>query len=88
MGHHSRDDEMVRELAKQLKESLSLGATRRFPDGKMHWSDEGELRLAIFAHEGKVVINFGSPVSWIGFDAEQAEAIAASLIARAEEARQ
>jgi hypothetical protein len=51
----------------------------RFPLGKLTPEDEGELRLGITHVDGKVVLDFGKPVAWIGFTAEQAEQIADTL---------
>ena len=55
------------------------GATNNFPDGKLTETDEGEIKFAITAIEDRVVLNFGTPVHWIGFTRAQALAIANSL---------
>jgi ABC-type amino acid transport substrate-binding protein len=68
-----------------LMESLRLGATGRFPKGTLTDDDEGELRFGLAATGGKVVLAFGKPVDWIGFDAEQARSIAQQLLDKAEE---
>ena len=60
-----------------------LGATRQFPQGKLAPSDEGELKFAVGAKDGKVVIEFGKPVAWMGMDAEQAISLAELLIEKA-----
>lgn len=65
----------------------SLGATGLFPQGKLQSDDEGEIRLAVGQKDGKVVIDFGKPVAWLGFDAEQAESIADLLRRHALEIR-
>jgi len=57
-----------------------LGATGKFPQGKLKNDDEGELRMAIFEKDGKIVINFGKKLSWIGFDKEQARKLGNLLI--------
>ena len=51
-----------------------LGPTKRFPNGKIHHSDEGEIRMAIGHYEGNVVIDFGKPTTWIGLPPQQAHA--------------
>lgn len=66
---------------------FKLGATKRFPRGKIHDSDEGELRLAVSHHEGNVVVNFGTPVTWIGLPPEQAIALAQGLMEHAHQAQ-
>jgi len=64
-----------------------LGSTGDFPRGKMRPDDRGGLKLAILEKEGKVVLAFGTEVSWIGFDPEQAESIADGLREAAARAR-
>jgi hypothetical protein len=50
-----------------------IGSTGKFPDGKIHPADEGELSLGV-AHdnEGYVFLNFGTPVKSIAMPQEQA----------------
>lgn len=55
------------------------GATGNFPDGKLTETDEGEIKFAITAIEDRVVVNFGTPVHWVGFTRAQALAVANSL---------
>lgn len=61
-----------------LKQHLNdnLGATGKYPEGKLRDRDEGEIAFAVGAEQGKVVLNFGKPVAWIGFTPEQAMEIA------------
>lgn len=66
---------------------MTLGATGKFPMGKMHRSDEGQLRIAVGRERGKVVMRFGCPVAWIGMGPEEAEAIAQSLLHHAKECK-
>lgn len=63
----------------------AVGPTRQFPDGKIHETDEGEIRLAVTHHEGNVVINFGTPVAWLGFPKEQALQLALVIAKHASE---
>lgn len=86
MAHHS--ERLTTEL-EEAAERLKLGATGNYPQGKLNDADEGEIQVAIAADtkEGKVLINFGTPVSWIGFDFGQAIAIANSLRDKAHELR-
>ncbi len=62
---------------------LPLGATGDFPEGKLTESDEGGLRFAIGHKDGKIVINFGTPVAWLGLSAEVARAMAKALESKA-----
>ena len=61
----------------------NLGATGDFPHGKLNGNDEGGIRFAIGEDGGSVVINFGTPVTWLGMPPEQAVTLAEALIAKA-----
>ena len=92
MAHHSNDadDSYIRELFKDaVPMAAPFGGTGRFPLGKLSPSDEGEIQLGVAADpiKNKVVLNFGEPTAWIGFDAEQAEQLAESLLSKAKELR-
>lgn len=93
MAHHGDDSEaldlMRKMMAEQFRQAaqagnLTLGATGQFPEGKLNDDDEGEIRIAIGATGGKVVIDFGKPVAWLGFTTQQAREIAASLLEKAD----
>lgn len=63
------------------------GPTGEFPQGKMHEEDEGELGISIgHTAEGKIVIDMGKPVAWLGMDPEEARAFAEGLMKHAAEA--
>ncbi len=64
-----------------------LGATGRFPEGKINESDEGELSFGIAADHRKrqVVINFGTPVSWFSLPPETAVQLANAILAKVDE---
>lgn len=88
MAHHGIDEgnEIAQRLfaermgwLKQDAKELDLGPTGLFPEGKLIDGDEGEIRVGISNLNGKVVIHFGRPVTWIGFTSAQAREIAASL---------
>ena len=67
------------------------GPTGRFPYGKIHEDDdEGEIKIGFAADRNTetVYIDFGTPVRSLGMRPEQAEALAALLLAKAMEARQ
>lgn len=49
-----------------------LGPTGDFPRGKLGPTDEGGLAIGVSKDEkGNVVINFGTPVRWVGIPPEQ-----------------
>jgi len=62
-----------------------LGATNTHPRGKLHESDEGELRLGIGHRDGTVVIDFGKATAWIGLDAQSARNFARLILEHAEQ---
>jgi hypothetical protein len=62
-----------------------MAKTGNFPAGKLIDSDEGEIQIAIGIRDGAVVIDFGTPMVWIGFYSSHARQIAAALIAKADE---
>ncbi len=51
-----------------------LGPTDKFPRGKVHKYDEGELRLAVATdyQKGVVVIDFGGQVTWLALEKDKA----------------
>jgi len=81
MSNHSQSPEM----SKEFIESMGLGATKQFPQGKIHSTDEGEIRMAIATKDDKVIIHFGTPTAWIGMGKEQAIQLAKTIIEKAEE---
>jgi hypothetical protein len=87
MAHHSSEGLPPEFRAFFGKTVPGLGATGQFPLGKITDNDEGELRMAVTHHEGKVVIDFGKPTAWIGFTPEQADDIADLLRKHAKSAR-
>lgn len=66
-----------------MTEDTKLGATGRYPDGKLNEDDEGELALKIGVKDGNVVLDFGKPVAWFAMPPDLAVDLAERLIARA-----
>jgi hypothetical protein len=56
-----------------------LGATGRFPRGKLRADDEGELAAQFVIQDGTLLLIFGREVSWIGFGVADVEALIATL---------
>lgn len=54
----------------------------QYPRGKIHPEDEGELdiRVGVDSKTQTVIVDFGKPILWVGFSAEHARSIAATLI--------
>ena len=65
----------------------SLGATGRFPQGRIHQSDEGGLQFAIAKdiEHGCVLLDFGTPVKWMGLPPATARQLGEALIQKANE---
>lgn len=57
-----------------------------FPDGVLNRSDEGSLLLNVIAVKGRVVINFGEQLSWIGMRPKEARELIRAIEAKSEEA--
>ena len=81
MSHHGTDDGPIHEELREL-----LGATKTFPEGKLTPQDEGGIQFAIAVRDGKVVMDFGKEVVWIGMNPGDALALAESLISNARKA--
>ena len=61
-----------------------LGSTGKFPDGKLHPGDEGELVLGVARDtHGDVHINFGKDISWLALPPEQAVEFAKLILRHA-----
>jgi len=78
MSHHASElrDEMLQQALRD-----SLGATGKFPRGKITRLDEGQIKFAIAADHATntVLINFGKAVAWLGMTADEAIEIANAL---------
>jgi len=61
------------------------GALGDFPEGQLSKTDEGAIQFAIGEKDGKVVIDFGTPVHWLGMTPQQAADFASLLLKRARE---
>lgn len=82
-----RMQDLLREKTTNAFRQANTGPTGQFPDGKMFKHDEGEIAFAVGHPNGKVVLDFGSPVAWVGMEPMQAIALANSLISHAKKAR-
>lgn len=81
MHHESEQSDELRRHIQQAHANLAqqLGATGNFPGGQLTSTDEGELALGVTAYKGKVVMQFGKPIAWLGMSPEQARALALLL---------
>ena len=63
---------------------MKLGGTGRFPDGKLHPKDEGELQFGVSQDShGNVHVNFGKDVSWFSMPPQTAVQFARLLLKHA-----
>jgi len=84
--HHSSTPDP--EMTGKLREAFSglddiqdvLGATGRFPGGQLTELDEGEITFRIAFVSGKVVLDWGKPITWVGMSTEQAKDLARDLM--------
>ena len=65
--------------AETRAQGTPLGETGRFTHGALTPDDEGELRYAVTASGGKVILAFGTPVEWIGMTPRMAHQLADAL---------
>lgn len=65
----------------------NLGPTGEYPQGQFGPHDEGSLRFAVGAEDGKIIIDFGTQVYCLGMDPEHAESLAQSPLEKARIAR-
>ena len=80
---------MYGDAAKEVRAHLlaEVGPTGQFPEGKIDKSDDGEIKIAVGVQDGKIVMEFGAPIEWIGFTPEQGQEIGMLLIKRSAQAR-
>ncbi len=66
------------------KRSPKLGATGQHPEGKMNMHDEGALQFGVSNDGSHVILNFGTPVAWLGMGPGDARELAKTLIRHAD----
>jgi hypothetical protein len=89
MSHHGSDpfDDSRKETLKKLLDTTAFrGALGDFPEGQLSKTDEGAIQFAIGVKDGKVILDFGTPVAWVGMNPQQAADLASTIIKRAREA--
>ena len=83
MAHNGNDpfDGLGDDLRAHFEDKL--GPTGRHPEGKLTPNDQGEIQLAVGVTSGKVVLGFGTYISWIGMPPKGARDLAKLLIENA-----
>jgi hypothetical protein len=86
-GEEGPDFQKRQALMRELLNTTGFrGAVGSYPDGVLRQrkdDDEGLIQFAVGDQEGKVVIDFGTPVAWLGMTPQQAIDFAQSIISRA-----
>lgn len=87
MSNHSPefDDEMRKQFERIISQPL-IGATGMHQSKKLTKSDEGGIQFAVGTRDGKVILDFGTPVVWLGMTPENALQVAEALIKEARKA--
>ena len=88
MSHHSENPNgspIPEAIARALDKPL-IGATGLHPEGKLTATDEGGLQFAVGVKDGKVCLDFGTPVAWLGMTPSDALQLAESLVSNARKA--
>jgi len=80
--HHSSDLDDDMKKIKEIEEGFKqkLGPTGKFPEGKLTTHDEGQIRFSVFSKDNKVIIDFNSPVHWLGMGPNEAIDLGNALI--------
>ena len=58
----------------------------KYPEGQLGFDDEGAIGVAIGIKDGNVIIQFPTPVVWLGLPANQAAEMGRTLIKKARQA--
>ena len=70
-----------RQLTRALLDTTGFtGAVGQHSQGKLTPQDQGDIQFRVGSENGKVVLDFGTPVHWVGMDAQQAADLASSLM--------
>lgn len=94
MSHHGpnpfedgEDSPEFQRRAKLMRDLLNTtgfrGAIGSYPAGKLKPSDGGAIQFAIGEADGKVVIDFGTAVHWLGMTAQEAADFASAVLSKA-----
>lgn len=58
----------------------NFGATGTFPDGRASPDDEGEIIFGVGVRGNLVIVDFGTPVKWLGIPHDTAVELAESIL--------
>lgn len=82
MSHHGNNPPFVQ---KALTEEMAklLG---EYPNGRLNQDDSGAIAMAVGVEDGRVVLRFPKPISWVGMTGDQALELAQDLLRHARHA--
>lgn len=69
-------------VRKALREPL-IGSTGTFPEGQLMPTDEGAIQFRVGEKDGKLILDFGTPVVWLGMTPQQAISLGELMFAKA-----
>lgn len=91
MAHHSGpvDGRMPADFLSKFRQQVgpTMPEGRRWPEGRIDQSDDGEFHFGTKVIAGRVIVAFDRPVDWIGLTPEQARSFAMELQTKSLEAR-
>ena len=83
MHHGDEVDQAMSTVAALLQVGDALGPTGRFPGGKLTDTDKGEVVFEVVRFKNKVIVNFGTPLMYIGMSPKEARRFGSLLIQKA-----
>lgn len=84
MSHHGSDffnkQFQQSEIFKELTNSIKSGEidekySKQYPAGQLNENDEGVIAFRITSNEGKIIIDFGKSVFWLGLEIKEAKGL-------------
>lgn len=60
-----------------------IGPTKQYPHGKLNPADRGEIVVGVRVEKDKIVVDFGTDLSWVALTPESAIEFATVLLAKA-----
>jgi hypothetical protein len=83
-GEEGPDFQRRHQLMRDLLNTTGFrGAIGSHPGGQLTKADEGAIQFAVGEQDGKVVIDFGTSVHWLGMTPQQAADFASAVLKRA-----
>lgn len=71
----------------QFRDEVGLPKGRKWPEGRLDQSDDGEFQFGLSILKGTIILAFDRPVDWIGLTPDQCRGLAVALQEKALQAR-